>query len=146
MQLVFSPDGRWLAGAATNRVILVWDLVRGAPPLTLRGHADLIMALVFSPDGATLASASYDKTIRLWRTGSWRSRVLRGHTASVDALSFTTDGHGLVSAGRDGTLRVWDLGEELDTSADGLRRRMAAMTTAAIDPRGRASTPAVAGP
>ena len=79
--------------------------------------------------------------MRLWRAGRWESRVLRGHAASVDGVAFAPDGRHVVSGARDGTLRVWELGRDEDLSAERLRERMAAMTSALIEAGGRASTP-----
>ncbi len=66
--VVFSPDGRRLASAASDYLVRLWQIDRArAYPLTaLRGHADKVHAVVFSPDGKLLASGSKDRTIIVW--------------------------------------------------------------------------------
>src|SRR5262249_8023347 len=60
--LVFSPDGKRLAGTASGTV-QVWEAQTGQELVTLKGHTGSIRAwvdsqLVFSPDGKRLASLS----------------------------------------------------------------------------------------
>jgi WD40 repeat protein len=64
--VAFSPDGRTLA-AASSDVVVVWDAERGREVGQLKGHSHLVQSVAFSPDGRTLASGSWDKTVRLWR-------------------------------------------------------------------------------
>jgi WD40 repeat protein len=65
--VAFSPDGRTLAAASLD-VVVLWDVERGREVGQLKGHTHLVQSVAFSPDGRTLASGSWDKTVRLWRT------------------------------------------------------------------------------
>ncbi len=67
--LVFSPDGRMLAGAG-GKDIRLWSVPEAKPLRTLRGHRDGVFGLGFSPDGLTLVSGSRDETIRFWDADS----------------------------------------------------------------------------
>jgi WD40 repeat protein len=64
--VAFSPDGRTLASAGTDRTVRLWDPVTGQPTATLFGHTEIVFSVAFSPDGHTLATGSMDGTVRLW--------------------------------------------------------------------------------
>ncbi|MCU7376383.1 hypothetical protein PEC18_37890 [Paucibacter sp. O1-1] len=77
-----SADGRWLATADDNDVLL-WDRQAAqAPPLRLRGHAGTVRSLAFSADSQALLSASGDRIgARLAAQGGGRGRVAAGRAA-----------------------------------------------------------------
>ncbi|HTU16930.1 MAG TPA: serine/threonine-protein kinase, partial [Gemmataceae bacterium] len=62
----FSPDGRQLASAESNRTVKLWDANTGQELLILRGHADSVTSVAFRPGGRQLASASTDGTVKIW--------------------------------------------------------------------------------
>jgi WD40 repeat protein len=111
--LAYSPDGRFLAAAATDRKVYVWDLTRDRPAVTaLTGPRQSVGAVAFSPDGRLLAAGSMDHHAHLWIRTRGRFRylaALTGHTDCVDALAFTPDGEMLATAGHDGTVLLWDV-------------------------------------
>jgi WD40 repeat protein len=63
----FTPDGRVIAAACTDRTIRLWNVETGSDIATLWGHTDWVQSVAFSPDGKLLASGSADRTIILWR-------------------------------------------------------------------------------
>lgn len=59
-----SPDGRWLAVAATDGNIYLLDARRGTLRARLRGHTERVAAVAFADD--RLYSASWDGDLRTW--------------------------------------------------------------------------------
>ena len=78
--------------------------------MTLRGHAETVMALRFSHDGALLASTSSDGDVFVWEveTGAPRDH-LAGHVDAVTSVDFSVDDATLYTASDDGTVLIWDL-------------------------------------
>ena len=64
-QLIFSPDGKSVAMAGSDKSVRVWDLEAGAELVSLK-CTDRITAVAFSPDGKFLAGASSDGSVRIW--------------------------------------------------------------------------------
>ena len=107
--IVFSPDGRTLAGVSVNNTVRLWDAVNGQHKATLK-HTGWVWDIAFSPDGRTLASGSNDNKVLLWDVATLQPKAtLIGHTNSVWRVVFSPDGRTLVSGSWDGTVRLWDV-------------------------------------
>ena len=110
VECAFSPDGRILASASSDKTLRLWDVHTGTEMANLKGHTDAVMDCAFSPDGRILASASWDKTLRLWDVQSNQElTILTGHTDEVQSCVFSPDGGTLVSGSIDETVRLWDV-------------------------------------
>jgi WD40 repeat protein len=64
--LVFSPDGKWMAKTGLNKAIHIWDVQGQKYVRTFLGHDNAVKSLDFSPDSRWLISASTDNTVRIW--------------------------------------------------------------------------------
>jgi len=101
--LAVSRDGRRLASAGWDRVVVVTDVESGARLDRLEGHRDNVNAVAPLPDGGW-ASASYDLTLRLWSAGATAPIVVEFDTP-LNALAVLPDGRAAVG-GADGSVRI----------------------------------------
>jgi WD40 repeat protein len=107
--VAFSPDDRYLATAANERGLLVFDSASGRLVLQGMGHTATAFGVAYSPDGKRIATSSWDQTVRLWdATTGTPLRVFRDHKARVLAVAFSPDGRHVVSGDEGGQVLVWD--------------------------------------
>ena len=85
--LAISPDGRYLASAAEDYAINLWDLGSSRLIKKMAGHTATIHSLAFSAESALLVSGSADCTVSVWDVKS----------AETDPLSTTVAGLGVPS-------------------------------------------------
>ena len=123
----WSKDGKYLASAGDDKVILIWQIARihsssnNHPFLssnsaeswrcvaTLRGHSGDILDLNWCSTDPWLASCSVDNTIIVWNTQKWNQvlATLQAHTGLVKGVSFDPIGKYLASQSDDKSLKVW---------------------------------------
>jgi WD40 repeat protein len=101
--VAFSPDGRLLASADGNGLIVLWDPVTGGEVRRWRGHAFGAAAVAFTPDGKTLVSAAHwESCPRLWDPATGKAKGPdAGHHSAIEHLAFAADGKALFTMGRD---------------------------------------------
>ncbi len=130
--LAFSPDGRWLVGAAEKHV-RVWDAATGEAKAVFDGPEELITCVAVSPDASTVASASNTGlAVWLWRLSDGEPILLIPDAldgCTVEALAFHPKGQllavagidWLATGGSDGAVCLWNIAErcEVATFADG---------------------------
>jgi WD40 repeat protein len=64
-RMAFSPDGRFLASAAEDRSVMVWDLDK-KERVTVLDFPDKMRAVAFSPDGRWLAAGGDGQKLHLY--------------------------------------------------------------------------------
>lgn len=115
--IAVSPDGRWLANAATISAIQLFNLNQSAPtPELLEGHKNWVGALYFTPDSRYLYSASQDQTIMFWdlveRSGTVFVELPK---TKVNCLVISPTGNYLIGGTEDGRLIRWNINTKEQT-------------------------------
>jgi WD40 repeat protein len=105
-ELVFSPDGRYLAGG--GEPLRLWEAATMREVRRFEGQPGAVRVLVFSADGRTLASAHLS-VVSLWdvATGQ-RLNGDAGHTGAIRSAAFSPDGTRLATGAADGMALIWD--------------------------------------
>ena len=116
----YSGDRHWLATAADDGSVRLWDLTAPNPAaksLLLRGHEGTIRGLAFSADSLWLASGGSDGQVRVWlldRNSASAGKVASvGQLGPITAMATSPDGKWLAFGTETGYLCLWPV------SADG---------------------------
>jgi WD40 repeat protein len=104
-----SADGKWIATAAKDNVIRIWDAASGKPVKELPGHTGTVNALKFSQDSTKLASGSADKTIRVWEVAAGKLFSQTETAGAVHTVAWAMAGKQIASAGGEPAIRLWEL-------------------------------------
>jgi WD40 repeat protein len=104
--VAYSPDGKRLATASTDRTVKVWDSATGQEVLSLKGQTG---SVAFSPDGKRIVTGSGDNTVKVWDADTGQELFsLNWHKGAVSSVAFSPDGRRIVSGSTDRTAKVWD--------------------------------------
>jgi WD40 repeat protein len=130
--LAFTPDGRRLASATSDRIIRIWDVAEKTELCHFRGHEGEGWALAFLPDRNTLVSACDIGTACFWDVtstnrnyahatltisygvneqsalGPTNFAVLDPKTIRRFGFTFTADGQHFITTDTNGVLGVWE--------------------------------------
>jgi WD40 repeat protein len=98
--VAFSPDGKNLAAAAADQLIL-WDVASRQPRAR---HKVAVHSVAFSPDGKFLAVTDGNEVI-LWDVVSWLP--LARHKGDFRRAAFSPDGRILATGGNE--VILWDV-------------------------------------
>lgn len=114
--LEFSPDGKRLASAGYDRIIMIWNVAGGSsksPSQQLKDHSDTVYGLAWHPQGKLLASAAADRAVKVWEVASGKRLYTLGDpTDWVYSVTWNPDGRLLAAGGVDKSIRVWQADAE----------------------------------
>ena len=93
--VVFSPDGKYVATASNDKTARLWDASTESDVLN---HDDKVFNIVFSPDGKYVATASNDSTSRVWMHLQVNKFLFLKHDGLVSNVVFSPDGKYVATA------------------------------------------------
>lgn len=109
--VAISPDGKWLAVAAADGKVRLWNAADGkpAPQAELGGFAGAVQRVVFSPDSTRVMAGTEGGEILIHNVASGMTeQAFREHPAAITAIGTTGEGGAtIVSAATDQSIRLW---------------------------------------
>jgi len=105
----FSPDGRYLAVASDDSVVIVYDTRDGTEHCRFVGHENGVAAVDYSRSGRFLATGSWDGTARVWNADTGEELRVIPHPGTVNTAEFDRSEGRLVTACDDGLVRIHSL-------------------------------------
>src|SRR5687768_16638041 len=104
----FSPDGRWLATASSDKQAAgkIWNVDTGEVRLALPATGDRSVSVIFNADGSILATSN-DKGVMLWDTAN--GELLATLSEARYPVAFSADGRTLVTGARKDTALLWEI-------------------------------------
>ena len=104
--MCFNSSGSRAVSSGRDGNAIVWDTVKCAKVLSLKGHSDWVVNGAVSPNGKLVATSSSDRTVRIWNLYSGQTVAkLDGEMGVGSPLAFTVDGASLVSVNDAGDIQ-----------------------------------------
>jgi WD40 repeat protein len=120
LSLDFSPDGRWLASGASDKLAKVTEVASGKQVHVLEGHTHHVLGLAFRGDARVLATAGGDGVVLIWEMNRGeRRKKIEGWRKEVTSVQYIGNSQELLTAAGDNQIRiVTDEGVQVRTIAN----------------------------
>ncbi|QIW98783.1 hypothetical protein AMS68_004301 [Peltaster fructicola] len=105
----FSPDGKFLATGAEDKIIRVWEIATQVIRHHFGGHEQDIYSLDFASDGRHIASGSGDRTIRLWDILEGQCIISLAIEDGVTTVAISPNNRWVAAGSLDKSVRIWDI-------------------------------------
>jgi glucose repression regulatory protein TUP1 len=115
----FSPDGKYLATGAEDKIIRVWEIATAKIIHQFTGHEQDIYSLDFARNGRLIASGSGDRTVRLWDLDSNRQVLQLLIDDGVTTVAISPDNRYVAAGSLDKSVRVWDVSGHIAERLEG---------------------------
>ncbi|MCA9096104.1 MAG: hypothetical protein KDA68_21640, partial [Planctomycetaceae bacterium] len=111
-KIAVSPDAKWLATAAKDNSLKLWNLADGSAGPVGTGHTAPLTAVAFSVDSLRIFTASEDKTLRIWNAADGKQTAQIETPEVIRTLAVHPAGKLLASNGPGNQIQLWQLADD----------------------------------
>jgi len=113
VSIAISPDGRFIATGAWDRLVKVWDAGTGRLVREFDGHRASVNAVAFTGDGRFVLSGGYGGYVWLWPVDptEGEARLIASTGFPVNDMAVSGDGKVLAVGAADGKVRTFSLAD-----------------------------------
>ncbi|HYY59158.1 MAG TPA: WD40 repeat domain-containing protein [Pyrinomonadaceae bacterium] len=158
---VFSPSGKFVVTASSDKTAWVWEASTARFVSELRGHESIVNSAAFSPNGKYIVTASDDHTARIWVTtprpvqdasqqtmddpdeeaSAYRELAKLCENCRKDSplssAAFSPDSKYIVTSGLDGVASIWDWESGRASPVAKLKGHTESVNSAVFSPDGK---------
>jgi glucose repression regulatory protein TUP1 len=133
----FSPDTKYLATGAEDKVIRVWDISSASIIHQFTGHEQDIYSLDYARNGRLIASGSGDRTVRLWDLDKNQQALQLLIDDGVTTVAISPDNRFVAAGSLDKSVRVWDVSGLIAERLEGPEGHRDSVYSVAFSPTGK---------
>ncbi len=111
-QVIYSPNGEWLASASSDGRLEIWDAASKKSHKSVTADSSELFSTAFSPDGKTLLTGGRERVTRTWSVADLQLVNERyGPKETILSVSYSPSGNQIASGSYDGSIHFWSLEE-----------------------------------